>query len=103
MVEFGEPKIGTVHWVSAGVFLQITAAGKNDIHDPKATCVIASFCVNENLLNHEERLGKMLEKINMFAELFPKLRGKRYYYRPRGDFRHQTPIISGRMERFEIK
>ena len=100
--EFGEPKQGDVHWVSEGVILEIGAARKNDIHDPKDTCVIARFCVNGNLLNREEKLSKMIEKMNKFAELFPELQGKRYYYRQRGGFRYQTPHISGRLERFEI-
>ena len=101
--EFGEPKEPEVYWVSEGVILEIGAARKNDIHDREDTCVIARFCVNGNLLNREEKLSKMLAKMNKFAELFPELQGKRSYYRQRGGFRYQTPHISGRAERFEIQ
>ena len=42
-VEFGEPKQGHIHWISEGVILEIGAARKNDIHDPKDTRVTARF------------------------------------------------------------
>ena len=65
--------------------------------------MIARFCINGNLLNREEKLSKLIEKMNKFAELFPELQGKRYYYRQVGGFRYQTPhFFSGRLERFEI-
>ena len=103
--EFGESKVGHVHWVSEGVRFEIGSTRKNDVHDPKDTRVTGIFSVSGNLLNHEEQLSIMLKKMNKFAELFPELQGKRYYYRQVGGNRYQDPpgiFNNGRLERFEI-
>ena len=103
--EFGESKVGHIHWVSEGVRFEIGSTRKNDVHDPKDTRVTGIFSVNGNLLNQEEKLGIMLKKMNKFAELFPELQGKRYYYRQVGGKRYQDPprlFDNGRLERFEI-
>ena len=103
--EFGESKVGHIHWVSEGVRFEIGSTRKNDVHDPKDTRVTGIFSVNGNLLNHEEKLCIMLQKMNKFAKLFPELQGKRYYYRQVGGKRYRDPprlFDNGRLEKFEI-
>ena len=103
--EFGESKVGHIHWVSEGVRFEIGSTRKNDVHDPKDTRVTGIFSVNGNLHNHEEKLCIMLHKMNKFAALFPELQGKRYYYRQVGGNRYHDPpgiFNTGRLERFEI-
>jgi hypothetical protein len=99
--EFGESKVGHIHWMSEGVRFEIGSTRKNNIHDPKNTRVTGISSVNGNLLNYEEKLEKMSD----LSELFPELQGKRYCYRRIGAKDYQSPVgfFNDPVEPFEIK